>query len=135
MRMTGIAFYAGWCCLTLFLDVEADVGLPLVPGGILDEDHDAMVARRYFRARHVYSFGAYIGFDPGGEIDGGYPFVEDRQCIEINLGAAVRFELHLEGKRRLNHSRLRWRIDDDDIRPAFDARAEQRVVGRPLRIA
>jgi hypothetical protein len=32
MRMTGIAAYAGCYGLTLFLDIEVDVGLPLVPG-------------------------------------------------------------------------------------------------------
>src|ERR1700683_1645344 len=114
MRMTGIVVYAGWCGPALFLDIEVTVGVPLVPGGIPDEDHDAMVPRRHFRARHVYSVGAAKFFQPPGEIDGGYPFVDDPQRIEIDLRAAVRLELHLEVKRRLNHSRLRRRIHHDD---------------------
>src|SRR5580704_12457364 len=93
-----------------------------------------MVASRYLRVGHVYSVGADIGFDPCGEIDGGYPFVDDCQRIEIDLRAAMRLELHFEPKRRLNHSGLWRRINHDDIGTALDAGAKQRVVGWQFRL-
>src|SRR5271167_201720 len=67
---------------SLFLDIEANIGLPLVARSVPDENEDAMGAWRYFCDRHVDSIGPDERFYPRGKINRRNSFVDNRQGVQ-----------------------------------------------------